>query len=347
MIKVKVLFAGLGGIGQRHLRNLLEIAGGSVEIYAYRIRREAFVLNDKLEVLENENLEQKYNIKVVSSLEQVWKLGINTVFICNPSSLHMEILLQALKNDCNIFIEKPLTHNYDGLEQLEVLLKRNKKITFIGYQNRFHPCIKKTKELLQKQSIGEIVSVQAEVGESIKNWHKYEDYRELYACKRELGGGVILTQIHELDYLIYFFDIPISVYALGGHLSDLEINVEDVANIIIKSKIGKNEVPISVYQDYLQNPPARKCKIVGSKGKIEFDLINAEITVYEENGRIKLHEQYEFERNDMFMEEMRCFLHAIDGEQSGEQIPIEEGIKSLRVALAAKESMETGKVIKL
>lgn len=342
---MKVLFAGLGGVGQRHLRNIVAIAGDAIEIYAYRVRRAGFVLDNNLEIINNENLEEKYHIHVLGKLEEAWEIGIECVFICNPSSLHMEILLQAVEHECHVFIEKPLSHNYENIEKLESMLFQKQIVTFVGYQNRFHPCIRKTRELLVNKMAGRILMVSAEIGESVKTWHKYEDYRSMYACRKDLGGGVILSQIHELDYLISFFGMPRSVYAVGGKLSDLEIDVEDTVNIAMTYEMDGSIVPVNVREDYLQNPPVRKCKILGTRGRIEFDLLKSEIIFYDQEGKACLHETYEFERNDMFLEEMRIFLAQINGRQSEDAIPVSEGIKSLRVALAVKKSMESGNVI--
>ena len=99
---------------------------------------------------------------------------------------------------------------------------------------RFHPCLQRLHELVQEKKVGRILSVRAEIGEYLPGWHTYEDYRQMYASRQDLGGGVILSQIHELDYLYWLFGLPRSVYALGGHLSRLEIDVEDTADILME-----------------------------------------------------------------------------------------------------------------
>lgn len=344
---MKVLFVGLGGIGQRHLRNIIHLMGNAVDIYAYRVRRAGFVLDNDLKIIDDNDLEGRYNIRVVDSLSQAWEIGMDCVFICNPSSFHMDILLESAKNGCNIFVEKPLSHNYNHIDTLQEILHEKGNITFVGYQNRFHPCIRKTKELLDKGTIGRVIMVSAEIGESVKNWHKYEDYKTMYACRKELGGGVVLSQIHELDYIISFFGMPKNVYAVGGKLSNLDIDVEDVTDILMKYRIAGIEVPISIREDYLQNPPVRKCKVVGTDGRIEFDLLKATILLYDKNGNLILNERYEFRRNDMFLDEMKIFLDAVKGKTCREIITISEGIKSLKVALAIKQSIETGRIIEL
>ena len=68
----KVLFIGLGGIGQRHLRNILKLRP-DIQIYALRQRREQIVLDDKLHCIEGETLESKYNIHTVTTIKEAEK----------------------------------------------------------------------------------------------------------------------------------------------------------------------------------------------------------------------------------------------------------------------------------
>jgi len=74
----------------------------------------------------------------------------------------------------------------------------------ISYQRRFHPRMKKMREIIVSGGIGKIVNILIEVGSFVPAWHPYEDFRELYACRADLGGGVLLTEIHEVD-LCYWF----------------------------------------------------------------------------------------------------------------------------------------------
>ena len=67
---MKALFIGLGSIGQRHLRNLRKLAGDSVEVIAYRAKRQVPVLNDKFQVDENANLAETYNVREFDDLDE-------------------------------------------------------------------------------------------------------------------------------------------------------------------------------------------------------------------------------------------------------------------------------------
>lgn len=341
-----VLFVGLGGVGQRHLRNLRSVMGDSVRILAYRKKNAQFVLNNRLEIVEGKQLNQTYHVCNVNSLEEAFAENVDTVFICNPTSMHAEILKRALEAGCNVFIEKPIAESIDAIKEIDVSSWKSNQVVFVGYQNRFHPCIIKLKQLLEVNAIGNIVSVFAEIGESVKTWHKYEDYKQMYACRKELGGGIVITQIHELDYLYYLFGMPESVYAVGGTLSDLDIDVEDVTDILMKYKRDSLNIPITVHEDYLQNPAHRCCKVIGTKGKIELDLIKATICLYDEQGNVLYNEEFHFDRNDMFLSELKSFIESI---QTGSEpaISFEEGKKSLEIAMAARKSMQTGMPVKL
>lgn len=341
---MKYLFIGLGGVGQRHLRNLKSISSDDDEFYAYRVRREQFVLNNELQIEENEDLESKYKLKVFDNLKEALEICPDAVFVCNPTSLHMEAMLKIAEAGCSFFVEKPLSNNMEKINLLKDKVRDKKLITYVGYQQRYNPCIIKAKEILERDVLGGILSVNAEIGECIKNWHKYEDYRRMYAARRELGGGVVLSQIHELDYLYYFFGMPVSAYAVGGHISDLEVDVEDVVDILLKYRTGDRYFPVHIHEDYVQSPAARTCKIIGNRGRIEFDLIEGKFIQYDKSGECVYRQQYDFERNEMFLNEMKSFLESVRSKRESE-VPLDVGIYSLKMAMAILDSLDTGKAV--
>lgn len=341
---MKYLFVGLGGIGQRHLRNLKSISSEKDEFYAYRVRREQFVLNNTLQIEENENLEKKYNLKVFDDLEKALDMQPDIVFVCNPTSLHMDVMLKIAEAGCHFFVEKPISNSMEKVDLLQHHINDNKIITYVGYQQRYNPCVIKAKEVLESGELGDILSVNAEIGECIKNWHKYEDYRRMYAARKDLGGGVVLSQIHELDYLYYFFGMPVSAYAVGGHISDLEVDVDDVADILLKYQIGNRYFPVHIHEDYVQTPATRTCKIIGNRGRVEFDLLNTKFIQYDETGSCVYQKQYSIERNDMFLSEIKSFLDSVNNKTES-KLPLDVGVYSLRIAMGILDSMNTGKVI--
>jgi len=343
---MKVLIAGLGGIGQRHVRNLRRLLGNEVEISAYRVRQLDHTLSDALEIEPDADVVQKYAIKTFNSLDEALAEQPDAVFVCNPSSLHLQVALASAEARCHLFIEKPLSHDYEKVDELISLVEQQDLNALVGYQMRFHPTLLQLRTLLMDRAVGRVLSVIAEVGEFLPGWHKYEDYRSLYASRADLGGGVVLSQIHELDYLYWLFGVPRRVFALGGHLSNLEIDVEDVASELLEFEVDGQIVPVQLHQDYLQRPPTRSCKVIGEAGRIIADFTEPALRFVDVDGEVTETKQTEFQRYQLFMDELSHFVACIEG-KAKPLVTLRDGAQSLRMALAIKESMATGKVVEL
>ena len=220
-------------------------------------------------------------------------------------------------------------------------LKEEKKIRiFMGYQNRYHVCIKKLREYLKEDVLGQLVSVDAAFCERLITMHTYEDYSTTYMARKEMGGGPILNlQSHDLDDLQWLFGMPESVYAISGKHSGLKIDVEDHAVVSYVTDYRGNPLTVTSRTDFLQYPPVHTCRVVGEKGRIELDFNRAAVTLILEDGKPEVSEYPDFARNDMFLQELQDCLHCIQ-EDTPEKIPLSEGVKGLKIALAAKESAE-------
>lgn len=343
---MKILFIGLGGIGQRHLRNVYAKFGSKATILAYRVRNLNRTISPGLTIDENVDFIKKYSVEVFMDLDQALAQSPDVAFICNPTSHHVSSCLAVANAGCDFFVEKPLSHSTDSIEELISICQSKKLVTLLGYQLRFHPCYISLKKLISQRTIGNLLSVHAEVGEYMPDWHKYEDYRQLYASRKDLGGGVVLSQIHEIDYLYDLFGMPSKVVAFGGHLSDLEIDVEDVADVLLEMTFGRKGLPVSLHMDYIQRPFSRSCKIIGESGKITMDLTELKVTIEKPGKEKEIHDFSGFERNELFITEIDHFFKCVANRQQP-IITLEDGFNSLRIALAIKQSIETGHVIRL
>lgn len=344
---MRILFCGLGGIGQRHLRNLRTILGDQLEVHAFRVRRQKIKLLDDLSIAENGDLELDYGVIVHAELDEALAAKPDLVMICNPSSLHIPIALSAAKSGCHIFMEKPVSNSIDGLEELLVTLQKKERLCYVGYNFRFHPALIRIKSLINEGFFGNIIGVQVEVGEYLPGWHKYEDYRDMYASRADLGGGVILSQIHEMDLIYWFFGMPETITSCGGKLSNLEVDVEDVAHSLMRVRGKNNDFPISLQQDFLQRPPSRTFKIVGDQGIVKANLIKNQLEIFSADGScIEFLTFPNFTRNDMFLSQTQHLLDCIKGNATP-LVGLSDGIQSLNLALAAKHSLITSSTINL
>ena len=338
---MNILIIGLGSIGQRHLRNLKKIEP-KAQFYALRKKYTTPLLNSKNKIIKG-NIKNKYSLKYINNLEEIIKntIKVDCAFVCTPTSHHVSQIIWLLKNDINCFVEKPLGSSLKNIKELEFLLKKkNKIITMIGFQLRFNPIIQYLENILKRKSpIGRVLTAHIHHGEHIKDFHPYEDYRISYAAIKNLGGGVILTQIHEIDYLLYLFkdyDFK-NISFISSKVSNLKINVEDVfsANFLLKN--NNNKILCSMNLNFLERPKKRKIYLVGEKGSINVCLNSQKVLIFKNNKKIV--KRFIFKKNDIFLKEIKFFLSRV---KSKNVIPrslnLFNGIKTLRFAIKLKNN---------
>jgi len=344
---MKILMIGLGGIGQRHVRNLRTLYGDTVEIFAFRKRRQMHVVTAQMGADESRSVESEYAIRAFSSLDEALAHQPEVAFICNPSSMHVPVALACVRAGCDLFVEKPLTDSMDGVSELIGEASQRNSIAMVGYQLRFHPCLRKFGEIIQSGVLGNLLAVRATVGEYLPNWHPYEDYRQMYASRADQGGGVVLSQIHEFDYLYSLFGSPQRLFAIGGHWSDLEIDVEDTASTLMEFHVGGRPLPVHLHQDYLESPPQRQCEVIGDRGRAIMDIAGLSVTVFTRDSKAPQVSDYQgFERNQLFVDQLKHFMECVKT-RSRPLVDLNDGLQSLRMALAAKKSMTTGAPVEL
>ena len=340
---MKFLIAGLGSIGRRHFRNL--IARGEKDIVLLRSHR-ATLPDDELAGYPVET-------DIHSALT---KHKPDAVIVANPTSLHMDIAIPAAEEGCAILLEKPISNSLDRLDELQKAAEKSGSKILVGFQFRYHPTLNKARELIQQNALGQILTVHAHWGEYVPQWHPWEDYRQSYAARADLGGGVIRTLTHPLDYLRYLIGEVESLWSFNGHVSSLEMDVEDVAEIGLKFASGAMG---GVHLNYVQRPPVHRLEIVGTDGTVRWDNADGILHFYKmttafgtfsDNPPAPIVETFAppegFERNQLFLAQTRHFVESARGE-SEPRCTLADGAQALRLALAVQESQKSGRVIHL
>jgi len=340
---MKVLFFGLGGIGQRHLR-ILKMLQPNVEIAAVRGIGRKFEIGDDLCPNYEIDIVSKYSISVYSSLESALDFRPHFAVVSNPTSLHVSTSKALLECGIPVFLEKPISDSMEGLNELLILSREKNISVMVGYMMRFNPCSLRLKDLIENKRIGRIYSINLNINSYMPGWHRYERYNEFYAGVKSLGGGVILTEIHELDLLTWYFGTPERLWAVGGKLSDLDIDVEDTVSILMEQKFDGDSFPINISMSFVQPAPYRKMIILGEKGKIEWDIGAAELEVVDKIE--KTQEVFRipgFQRNEMFVDQLNHFTECL---QKGKEpvTSLFNVIDGHLVALTIKEALGSGAI---
>ena len=317
------LVVGLGSIGVRHLENLRRLGCG--RLGAFRSRQRALH-----KAVDLDDVAMHYDFG------EALDGGYDLVVVANPTALHMEYARRAAEAGCSLYIDKPLSHTLEDTDDLLRVVNEKALVVTVGCQLRFHPNLMAVKGWLEAGLVGRPLGVQVDTGEYLPEWHPWEDYREGYAAREDLGGGVALTLIHEID-LLYWLLGPLQVVnAFGGRSGALELDVEDHLTATL---LSREDVPVSLHMDYLQRPPCRRMKIVGSRGSIEWDYYTglASVTV---DGAVREESRVpeSWDRNDLFLGIMSDFLDSVRAGRAS-RVPLEDGIETLRIALALKAGM--------
>ena len=346
---MKFLIAGLGSIGRRHFRNL--VALGEKDIVLLRTRKSTLP-DDEL---------AGYPVETDLG-EALAKHKPDAVIVTNPTSMHLDVAIPAADAGCAILLEKPISDSLDRVEQLQQAAQKSGSKILVGFQFRYHPTLNKARELIQSNALGKILTVHAHWGEYLPQWHPWEDYRQSYAARADLGGGVIVTLTHPLDYLRYLLGDVESLWSFNGHLSPLEVDVEDIAEIGLKFKSGAVG---GVHMNYVQRPPVHRLEIVGTDGTLRWDnadgilhhfRFTAPFGSFSDKPPAPVIESFSppegFERNQLFVAQTRHFIETARGESPSGMISepvcsLEDGIMALRLALGARESASTGYPVKL
>jgi predicted dehydrogenase len=344
---MKALIVGYGSIGRRHARNWVRLGLGEVAVV-----RRAATAAEPLEL----------RARVFDDLDEALADRPDVVIVANPTSLHAATALAAVRAGCHALVEKPLDASLDHVADLLAEADARRRRLFVAYHLRCHPLLTRARALLLDGAIGRPLTARAEAGEYLPDWHPGEDYRLGYSARRALGGGPILTLSHELDALCWLLGRPVSVGCLAGHVSGLELDTEDVAEIGLRFASGAIG---SVHVDYLRRPPRRSLEVVGEAGVLRWEYDENRLLVYAPATRQWRVEQGDpaFARNDLYLEELRhvaaCVRADVEpplghpSDPSGSLLdhpPLADGRQGaaiLAVALAAHRAAAEGRAIDL
>lgn len=327
---MRFLIAGFGSIGRRHFRNLKTL--GERDIVLYRSGKSQLPTDE----LEGHIVE--------TDIEAALAHKPDAVIVANPTALHLDIAIPAAKAGCHLLIEKPISHSMDRLDDLESAMKAGGSRVLVGFQMRFHPGLLKAAEIIVSAELGVPLSAHAHWGEYLPAWHPWEDYRKSYSARGDLGGGVVLTLCHPFDYLRWLLGEVSSVWGTTVRSGQLEIQVEDQAEIGLQFTSGTTA---SVHLDYLQKPGAHWLQIVGSEGHLRWDAASSALAVTRADGsQQEFLPATDFDRNDLFVAQTRHFIEVAAG-RAEPACTLADGRRALEIALAVHRSAQEGRRIEL
>lgn len=326
-----ILIIGSGSIGKRHLRNLQFLG-------------ESGVVMAEPDAGRAEAIKKEFGVEVYGSPEEAFKnKKFNIIFICSPSAFHLEQALFCAKNGCDLFIEKPLSHSTKNLSKLLETVSKEKLVAMVGSNWKFYTLFQKMKELLDSGAVGKILSARCQFGQYLPDWHPWEDYRKGYSANKKLGGGILLDS-HEFDYLTWFLGDVKKLSCFTKKVGSLEIDVEDVAEIILEFKNGAIG---EIHLDYIQRFYQRNFEFFGETGTITWDTnLKKVVLKSKSSGDMEFPLQDGYDINTMYVEEIKHFLSCVE-KRTATVTPLDKAARVVEMIEAAKKSSETDKAVLL
>lgn len=295
-----ILVIGAGSIGERHINNMLHLGYENIHVFRQRQRPLRNVSSS--------------NINIFTDWGKIQDIQPKVAFITTPTAQHLQQCITCLNEGMHVFVEKPLAHNLAQWGQLEAAVQQSGKALYVGYMMRFYPLLQEAFQLIKNQTLGKLISIHAHWGEYLPYWHPWEDYRETYPARKDLGGGAALTLSHDIDVALWLAQSKASEgYNLKNFNSALEVE-EDVdagANLALRFQSG---VTAQVQLNYYQRPPERFYKVICDKGHLFIDFYTHQLTIKTDT-ETRTRKLEQFERNDMFIEQTNFFFDYIETAQ--------------------------------
>ncbi|MGH7895512.1 MAG: Gfo/Idh/MocA family protein, partial [Candidatus Binatia bacterium] len=333
---VRVLVVGCGSIGKRHIRNLKKLRVAHIAAVDTREDRRTEVRDLGV-------------TRLFPTLAEALREPVDAAVICTPTALHVGPALEFARRGVHLMIEKPISHNLDGVDELLKVCREKRLVCFIAYVMRFDPSLRTVKKLVDGGKVGRVLSVRSETSAYLPDWHPWEDYRTFYMAKTALGGGAILDESHSLDYARWLFGEPERVFCLNDRISDLEIDTDDINEMILRFKSG---AVANIHHDLLGRLPRENLEIVGSEGTVLWDAKSHEVWHYrapKKPPKKAQKKEWEVLRHKVddahtYVVEMRHFIECV---RTGDDplITGEDGKRTLQLILGGLESKRTERMI--
>jgi len=326
-----ILIVGTGSAGKRHAKNLHALG---CEISCMDPRQ------DRLDEIAAEEI----NLKAVfTSLEDAFAAAgrFDAVVVASPPSFHVDQCISALQRGVPVLLEKPVSPDLTGALKLHNAVKDTAVPLLLGYTWRWWPPLLKVKTLVDQQAVGQLRHVKFTMAAHLADWHPWERYQDFFMASKTLGGGAILDESHWLDLMLWFFGMPEKLFAKVEKVSDLEIDSDDNVDMLVFYDSGMR---VSLHLDLYARPHEKSIQFAGENGTLIWQPNSIKIgKEMDPNWEI---EEFDYDRNDMFVGVAEEFLNILSG-GSVQTCTLEDGVRVLKLIEAARQSSTAEKIIKI
>lgn len=212
---MNILIIGLGSIARKHIAALRELVPDA-SIFALRSSKSANEIDGVVNLYGMEENDVRFDFAIIS----------------NPTSMHAETIEELLDLRIPIFIEKPVFGNL-GHEELIDKVNSLGILNYVACNLRFLESVQFLHDYINTHPERRVNEVNVYCGSYLPDWRPGTDYRKCYSAIPELGGGVNIDLIHDIDYIYWIFGRPEESIKICRNVSSLGIRAVDYANYVL------------------------------------------------------------------------------------------------------------------
>ena len=325
--KLRVVVVGLGSIGKRHTRLLLERSDIQVEVCELSAAFKEAAFKEFGEVPSHDD----FAAMLTTKPEVVW--------LATPTVVHAEQAVAALNAAAHVFCEKPMTDSVAEAGRICEAVKRNQRILNVGFHLHFHPAIKRMKQTIDSGVLGQIMHIHARVGSYFTlecSVSRHQAYKE---------GSLMWDYAHQPDILYWLLGKkPTALYACAFQAGDLELSSNP--NVVVINCEYDGRLISSIHMNYAQMPQRHEYEIVGDKAWAVLDVEVGNMRVGKREDATTETKTFSTDRDDMYRAEHRAFLETVKGERHPET-SAKDGLVSMAVCEAAMKSWKAHEPVKI
>jgi predicted dehydrogenase len=326
---MKVAVIGLGSAGLRHAANLAELG------------------HEPIGFDPAPQADPRAGARPAPGFERAGSLAdaiheAEAVIVASPNVEHAGQAIAALEAGRPVLVEKPLAVTLQDAEAIAAAAHSAGVTCAVAMNLRFHPAILRLRKLLEDGELGEPLTAHASFGYDLRRWRPGVDYRQTYSARAELGGGILLDAVHELDYLLWLLGPVADVTASVDRVSGLEIDVEDLVLATLRFRSGVRGL---VDLNYFEPAYRRGCLLCGDAGVARWDWGEGSIRVRRSDREDDLID-VAADVSATYRAELSDFFAALEG-GSSPRTPVDQGVEAIRLADAIRRSSADGEVVKV
>jgi predicted dehydrogenase len=268
---------------------------------------------------------------------------VDAVVVCAPNSLHARLAALVAQAGKHLYLEKPLaTDAEEASRAVEAALEAG-IVAAIGFNRRVHPVVVRARALLRADAVGTVRTVEGIFCEPLSP-------DAVWKRSRATGGGALLDLAsHHIDLVEFLLDRPARLTAASVSSIDTE---HDEASLQLELGDGV-EAMLDVS---FQRGRCDRLEFAGDRGTLRLDRLACSLELRTGAGRAaplasgavltawRLHQLLRPTSDPSYLLALKAFVARLRG--SAVELPtLEDGLRVLRVVLAAEEAGRRGEKV--